>query len=144
MERTPSRNDGLKNFEEIWTWPADVNDALLGDAGLKERYIENLQVGVRFRLQYAGCLTETVGMHFVVQDLESRGVKNIDVQTTHSCDVADGPQKIFHAMPEELRPTHGFQDIEDLLPMDVWFLSSTTYNRTSVSGHLRRLTWTRT
>jgi len=100
MERAPSRNDGPKNFEEIWRWPADVNDALLGDDGLKERYIENLQGGVRFRLHYAGCLTETVGMNFVVQDLESRGVKNIDVKTTHSCDVADGPQKIFHAMPE--------------------------------------------
>ena len=115
----PPRAHGPTTFEDIWKWPADLNDKLFQDDGMRERYIKNLQDGVRYRLHYAGCLTETVGMNFVADDLRKRGVDGIDVKTVYSCDFADAPQKIFHHMPEEARPLHGFEDIEDLLPMEV-------------------------
>eukprot|EP00959_Pyramimonas_sp_CCMP1952_P371483 7778936-Pyramimonas_sp.AAC.1 len=121
MQRTTPRPrmQGPKSFEEIWKWPSDVNDLLLGNEKMAERYTSNMKDGVIFRLHYAGCLTETVGMNYVADDLRKRSVGEVNVRTVHSCDFADGPQKIFHNMPEELRPTHGFMDIEDLLPIDV-------------------------
>ena len=108
-----------KPWDDLFRWPQRLLDTIYGVPMMWGRLVQHWAAGVHSMCYYAGMLTETNGLHYIDKEMLQRGHRLPGSKCLFSVDLGTGPQKVFHAMPSEVKPLHGFLDINDLLPDSV-------------------------